>query len=262
MSCEKKPNKAARAAGPSGINQISSKSGYTAGNTAQLSFFAPVGPESDSERRPKRPRKAGKSNGRRVQVSFFERDQAAGESKKATAETLPTQRQIYISRDFTPEELDKLAVQLHLGAAATARHVRELNSGQSRGIGHSDPRPMDWARSDQRHYRFLTEQLRQVRRGKGYIDTSSLKKNELVGLWEFTRFEADRAHRNIDHLVSGLSHLKGPTADYLAAGHKLEARFYSFMADQLETIIPEKARAPANAFWERKDDLELRTKRQ
>jgi hypothetical protein len=119
--------------------------------------------------------------------------------------------------------------------------MRELNSGQSRGIGHSDPRPMDWAQSDQRQYQFLVEQLRRARRGNGYIDTSSLKKNDLVELWEFARFEADRAYRNIDHLTSGLSHLKGPTADYLAGGHKLEARFYSFLADQLEHIIPEEA---------------------
>ena len=246
MSCEKNPNRAARAAGPGGINQAGSKSGYIAGNTAQVSFFARVGRESGSKRRRQRPQKAGKSNGRTAQVSFFERNQAAGEPKRGRPESLPTQRQIYLSRDFTPEELDRLAVQLHLGAAATARHLRELNSGPSRGIGHSDPRPLDWAQSDQRQYRFLTEQLRRARRGNGYIDTSSLKKNDLVGLWEFARFEADRAHRNIDHLTAGLSHLKGPTAVYLAGGHKLEARFYSFLAGQLEHIIPEEALAEEN----------------
>jgi hypothetical protein len=243
VSCEKNPNKAAQVAGQSGINQAGSKSGFTAGNTAQISFFSRSGRKSGARQRRKRPQKASKFNGRRAQVSFFERDQAAGEPKKAPAwtESLPSQRQIFISRDFTPEELNKLAVQLLLGEAATARHMRELNSGQSRGIGHSDPRPMDWAQSDQRQYQFLVEQLRRARRGNGYIDTSSLKKNDLVELWEFARFEADRAHRNIDHLTSGLSHLKGPTADYLAGGHKLEARFYSFLADQLEHIIPEEA---------------------
>jgi hypothetical protein len=243
VSCEKNPNKVARAAGQSGINPAGSKSGFTAGNTTQVSFFSWAGRESGARRRRKRSQKANKSNGRRAQISFFERDQAAGEPKEAPAwaGALPTQRQINISRDFSPEELDKLVVQLHLGEAATARHLRELKSGQSRGIGHSDPRPMDWAQSDQRQYRFLIEQVRRARRGNGAIDTASLKKNDLVELWEFARFEADRAHRNIDHLVSGLSHLKGPTAAYLAGGHQLEARFYSFLADQLEHIIPEEA---------------------
>jgi hypothetical protein len=237
VSCEKNPNKVARAAGQSGINPAGSKSGFTAGNTTQVSFFAQA-------RRPrKRQQKVDKSNGRRAQLSFFERDDTAGEPKKAPAwaGALPTQRQIYISRDFAPEELDKLAVHLLLSEAATARHLRELKSGQSRGIGHSDPRPLDWAQSDQRQYRFLVEQLRRARRGNGYIDTASLKKNDVVELWEFARFEADRAHRNIDHLAAGLSHLKGPTAAYLAGGHQLEARFYSFLADQLEHIIPEEA---------------------
>jgi len=133
-------------------------------------------------------------------------------------------------------------VKLHLGAAATGRHVSELNSGRTRGIGHSDPRPLDWARSDQQQYEFLIDQLRRARRGRGYIDLKSLKKEDLVEMWEFARFEADRAHRNIDHLTSGLSHLKGPTAGYLAAGHRLEARFYSFLAGRLETILPAETR--------------------
>ena len=58
-----------------------------------------------------------------------------------------------------------------------------------------------------------------------------------MDLWEFSRFEADRALRNIDHLQSGLSHLKGPTADYLAERHRLEARFYTFLAGQLEPLV-------------------------
>jgi hypothetical protein len=91
---------------------------------------------------------------------------------------------------------------------------------------------------DQQQYDFLIDQLRRARRGHGYIDTKSLQRNELVELWEFAAFEADRAHRNIDHLTGGLSHLKGATASYLVKGHRLEARFYTFLVGQLETIIP------------------------
>ncbi len=236
MSCEKNANKVARAAGPSGISSAGSKSGFTAGSTAQVSFFAQARP-------PDRPGPAGNPKGRRAQVSFFERARADGNEparEMAAHQTgsLPNRRQISLTRGFTPDELDKLAVQLYLGAAATRRHVHELSSRHSRDIGHGDPRPLDWAQLDQRQYQFLTDQLRRARRGNGYIDTSSLQKKELVQLWEFARFEGDRAHRNIDHLTTGLSHLKGPTADYLAGGHKLEARFYNFLADQLETIIP------------------------
>lgn len=219
MSCDRNSSRATRAAGPSGINQAGSKSGSTVNQTAQLSFFG--------------------RGGREAQVSFFERDQAAGEPQHVLS--LPGQGQIKLSRYFTPVELDKLAVQLHLGETATTRHVRELTNRQTRGIGHSDPRPIDWAQSDQQQYRFLIGQLRRARRGNGYLDTSALKKNERVELWEFARFEADRAQRNIDHLTAGLSHLKGPTADYLVKGHQLEARFYGFLAEQLEQIIPAKA---------------------
>lgn len=246
MSCDTSANKATRAARSSGISPAGSKSGFNAGSTAQVSFFAWTGRKSGSNRPQKRLRKTGQPAGRRVQASFFERAQdsgsvPAGEMVANQAGSLPDRRQIRLSRDFTPEELDRLAVQINLGAAATARHIHELDSGRSRGIGHSDPRPLDWAQLDRQQYQFLADQLRRARRGDGYIDTTSLKKKELVELWEFARFEADRAHRNIDHLTSGLSHLKGPTADYLAGGHKLEARFYSFLADQLETIVPAEA---------------------
>jgi hypothetical protein len=243
VSCQKNSNEAAQAARLSGISQDASRGGYAAASTGQVSFFAPVSGRGGSRKRRKRTKKAGKSNGRGRQVSFFEQNRAHGVPKRSPvpAKALPNQRQIYITRAFTPEELDKVVVKLHLGAAATKRHVSELNGGRSRGIGHSDPRPLDWARSDQQQYDFLIDQLRRARRGHGYIDTRSLKKDELAELWEFARFEADRAHRNIDHLTSGLSHLKGPTAEYLAQGHRLEARFYNFLAEQLETIIPSES---------------------
>lgn len=248
MSCETSANKAVRAARQSGLSPAGSKSGFTAASTAQVSFFALAGSQAEADRPPrsKRSQEAGNPNGRgAAQVSFFRQAQAAArpEEQQAQAGTgkLPNRRQIYLKQEFTTEELDRLAVQLHLSAAATRRHLHELGAGRSRGIGHGDPRPLDWAQLDQQQYGFLTEQLRRARRGDGYIDTGPLKKKELVQLWEFARFEADRAHRNIDHLTSGLSHIKGPAADYLAGGHKLEARFYNFLAGQLETIIPPEA---------------------
>ena len=79
---------------------------------------------------------------------------------------------------------------------------------------------------------------RRAQRGRGHIDISELKRDQVAELWEFARFETDRAHRNIDHLRSGSSHLKGPTARHLTKRYKLEARFYEFLAGQLETIIP------------------------
>ena len=42
------------------------------------------------------------------------------------------------------------------------------------------------------------------------------------------------------HLHSGGSHLKGPTADYLTERHKLAARFYTFVAHQLEPLLTEE----------------------
>jgi len=267
VSCEKNPARAAKAAGQSGVSQANSKSGFLTGDTAQVSFFAEVEREQQTARRR---RKRSRPAGRQAQVSFFKPRPASDGVEKSTGSvskpaparkgpapasdgsekpaepatrSLPTSRQIKLAGTFTPAELDKLAVQLRLGAAATNRQVRTLNSDRSRGIGHSDPRPLDWARSDQKQYRFLTDQLRQARRGGGAIDTAGLKKKDVAALWQFARFEADRAHRNIDHLTAGLSHLKGPTAAYLTAGHKLEARFYTFLADQLESLAPEAVRA-------------------
>ena len=142
-----------------------------------------------------------------------------------------------------------MSVQLRLGAAAVSRQIRELNGSASRGIGHSDPRPLDWARSDRKNTEFLVNQLAEIRRGQGYLDTRTLSKAELVDLWDFARFEADRAMRNIDHLQAGLSHLKGPTAEYLTGRHQLEARFYSFLAGQVEPMIPSEKIEAAKA-WE------------
>ncbi|MEW5956875.1 MAG: hypothetical protein AB1801_04060 [Chloroflexota bacterium] len=241
MSCARNSTQATRAAARSGINPAGSKTGYTAASTAQVSFFGRVGSPDPSGRRGKRTTTATASGGE-TQVPFFGQNQTGEIPTKGTVADLsvPSQRQLYLRRDFSPEELDKLLVKLHLGAAATARHVSELSSGQVRDIGHGDPRPLDWARLDQQQYDFLIDQLRRARRGQGYLDARSLKKKELVELWAFARFEADRTHRNIDHLTAGLSHLKGPTADYLVAGHRLEARFYTFLAEQLETIIPQE----------------------
>ena len=86
-----------------------------------------------------------------------------------------------------------MSVQLRLGAAAVSRQIRELNGSASRGIGHSDPRPLDWARSDRKNTEFLVNQLAEIRRGQEYLDTRTLSKAELVDLWDFARFEADRA---------------------------------------------------------------------
>jgi hypothetical protein len=196
-----------------------------AGGTPQVSFFALYAGGK---------KETSQANGRSRTGS----EEAGGRSEK-----LPTQRQIPLARDFSPKELKKLTTELVLGSAATARHIKELNSGSSRGIDQTDSRPLDWARSDLKQYQFLTDQVRQARRGKGYIDTSSLKKGQLKELWQFSQFEAERALRNIDHLQAGLSHLKGPTADHLVEGHKLRARFYGFLANQLGAAVSEEEKA-------------------
>ncbi len=147
-------------------------------------------------------------------------------------------RQIAITDDFTPDELQALSVQFHYGSAAVARAIKESRSKVNLGIGHSDPRPMDWAKQDQKHFRLLLDQLAQVRyRGQKQIDLSSLSDQDLVDLYEFSQFEAERHHRNIDHLAGKLSHLEGPTAEYMSSRHRLQARFHSYLADQLEPFI-------------------------
>ena len=258
MSCSSSSNLIGRVAGRLGIAWLSSKSGYTSGSTTQVSFFDPQPAAKTTKQRPSkksqaRKTKAGSANG---QISFFDKGQIGANQEqspsKATARqpALPTQRQVKLTQDFSSEELQTLSVQLRLGAAAASRQIRELNGGVSRGIGHSDPRPLDWARSDRKNYEFLVNQVAEARRGRGYLDTKVLNKAELVDLWDFARFEADRAMRNIDHLQSGLSHLKGPTAEYLTQRHRLEARFYSFVAGQVETMIPSEKIEAAKA-WEK-----------
>jgi hypothetical protein len=155
-----------------------------------------------------------------------------------TASALPTQRRVRLGQQFKPQELDKLSVQLRLGLAAATRHVRSLDSGNSRDIGHGDPRPSDWARLDVRQFEILTKQLAKARREDGIMDMSSLKRGELVELWEFSRFEADRALRNIDNLQTPGNGIGGASADYLVQNHKLEARFFTHLANQIEAIFP------------------------
>jgi hypothetical protein len=271
MSCSTGQNKVAQIAAKNGISPTGSKNGYVTGSTSQVATFAssgeqkPAGPKrtakekaaatgkkpsttkkgstanKKSATKPKQKRAVeqsqsaasnpGKTPG--AQASFFETYQAEVQD----SEPLLTQRQIKVSNEFTPDELQTISVQLRLGTAAAARHIRELESGTRRGIGYSDPRLLDWARLDQQNFQFLIDQVAKARRNGGYIDTSSLKQDELFDLWEFSKFEADRAHRNIDHLFSGGSHLKGPTAEYTAKQHKLDARFYTFLADRLEPMI-------------------------
>lgn len=133
---------------------------------------------------------------------------------------------------FSREELARMGTLTLLGSAAVGRQLQLLKAGASRGIGHSDPRPQDWLTQDRQNFRFLSRQL-----SGGGLDASELNEAELVDLWEFARFEADRALRNIDHLQSGWSHLKGETADYMTRDHRLEARFYTWLAQQLEPRI-------------------------
>lgn len=257
MSCSSSSNLIGRVAGRLGISWLGSKSGYTSGSTAQVSFFDPQPAAKTTKKRSSKKSQARKtrSDSANGQISFFADNQVGtSQEQRRPKETtrqppLPTQRQIKLTNDFSVEELQIMSVQLRLGAAAVSRQIRELNGGASRGIGHSDPRPLDWARSDRKNYEFLVNQLDEARRGRGYLDTKALNKAELVDLWGFARFEADRAMRNIDHLQSGLSHLKGPTAAYLTERHRLEARFYSFVAGQVEPMIPPEKIEAAKA-WE------------
>jgi hypothetical protein len=235
VSCSSASSLIGRVASRLGISRDSGKSGYTSGSTAQVSFF-------DPQPAARTIRKSPSNESRNGQVSFFDNNQIVANPERHRPKALvrpselPTQRQIMLTNDFSPEELQTMSVQLRLGAAAVSRQIRELSDGASRGIGHSDPRPLDWARSDRKNYDFLVNQLDEAQRGRGYLDTGTLNKAALADLWDFARFEADRAMRNIDHLQSGWSHLKGPTAEYLTERHRLEARFYTFMARQMEAM--------------------------
>lgn len=173
-------------------------------------------------------KKDGRAPKKTKQRSFF-----------ATADKVKSgPRRIATSDKFTPDELQALSVQLSYGGAAVSRALRETRDGVDLGVSHSDPRPMDWASQDQKHFQFILGQLARVRyRGQKHIDLSALNDDELVDLYEFSQFEAERHHRNIDHLTAKLSHLKGATAEYMVSRHTLQARFHSFMADQIEPFM-------------------------
>ncbi len=170
-----------------------------------------------------------------------------GEGNETTAgaenksrEKLPTQYQIALGNAFSPEEIDRLQTTALLSSVAAKRQLEARRLNAERGHGHSDPRAQDWMTQDLNNFRFVSRQLGQARRNGGKLDASALDEAELLDLWEFSRFEADRALRNVDHLLSGWSHLKGETADYLGGQLRQEARFYSFLAQQLEPrITPE-----------------------
>lgn len=192
-------------------------------------------PDKPSAAKPKKSTAVAKSppqtTKKTKQQSFFA---TAASNKKVR----PAQRQITITNDFSPEELQALSVQLRYGSAAVARAIKESRSKVNLGIGHSDPRPMDWAKQDQKHFQLLLDQLVRVRyRGQKQIDLSSLNDKDLVDLYEFAQFEAERHQRNIDHINGKLSHLGGPTAEYMVSRHKLQARFQAYLADNLEPFI-------------------------
>ncbi len=152
--------------------------------------------------------------------------------------TKPIDRKVTVADKFTSDELSALFVQFHYGAAAVNRAIKENQQRVELGIGHSDPRPMDWARQDQKHFHFLIDQLSAVRtKGQKQLDLSSLADNDVVDLYEFNQFEAERHHRNIDHLTGKLSHLNGSSAEYMTRRHTLQANFHSYLADQIEPFI-------------------------
>ncbi len=220
------------AARKSGVSATAGKSGFTAGSTNQVGFFALQ--QKISARMKQKPSPEKKAR----KTTVVKSQKTALKSNRP----LPAQGKINLSDQFTEEELQRLSVQVRLGEAATARHIRELTGGVPRGLGHRDPRPLDWAYLDQTQYRFLAGQLH----GDGKLDLTGLKPNQVVELWRFARFEADRAHRNIDHLAApgnptrpvGSQAADSPTADYLTAGHKLEARFYTLLAGEIEARVP------------------------
>ncbi|MFC1975326.1 hypothetical protein ACFLXQ_02885 [Chloroflexota bacterium] len=260
MSCETISTAVAtRAAPKNGLSRTGSKNGFIAGSTPQVSFFViaengqtqldkttstangkAVSQPAAGTRRTKVGKQTVRRRGRR-KATKSDRPGTNGKSSALEAkvtEAVPTQRRASLGQAFSPDELSKLSVQLRFGLAAANRHVRTLGRGGSRDIGHGDPRPSDWARLDVKQFEFLTNQLAIARRGDGVIDLASLKRGELVDLWEFLRFEADRALRNIDHLQTPGGPIRGETADYLAQNHKLEARFFTHLANQIETLFP------------------------
>ncbi len=233
MSCQVNQKKIGRgAAKKSGIPRNGSQNAFLAGNGgtdngAQLSFFASTGEPGQQTDGP-----AAKN--------------AASPKKDAPpASSAPKQWEIEPGLAFTPPELQKIWIELALGGAAAKRWLRQLNSGLDMSPERRDPRPADWTRLDRDQFLFLDRQMTEVRRGRGTIDVSLLKRSELKELWEFARFEADRAHRNIDHLSTPGGPFGGPaspTSQYLVENHKLMARFFSFLAGQIEPVLEQKSR--------------------
>lgn len=239
MSCRASSERVQGAARKSGVSADAGQGAFAAGSSHQVGFFAL---QQKISARATATKKEPTRKKRRAEAMTVKEQKTA----RQNSGSLPNQGQIKVAGHFSDEELQRLSLHLRLGAAALARHIRELNSGIPRGLGHRDPRPLDWAALDQEQYRFLIEQVSEARRGRGYLDMSGLKREQLVELWRFARFEADRAQRNIDHLAvpgnpvrpAGSQETGSPTADYLTAGHKLEARFYTFLAGQIEIMVP------------------------
>ena len=207
MSCQTGAATVAQSAGKNGISRPASKTAYTAGAST-------------------------------VARGTLRKKSQAAVDEKLSDRTAPTQRQIKVKGAFSDKQLERLYIQISLGEAGTRRHVQMTGRGYKRGRLHQDPRPLDWARLDLAQYEFLTEQLRAARRSEGYIDTGGLSKTELSDLWQFLNFETDRAHRQIDHLNIPGWPVGPPASNYLIGKHKLEARFYSYLASQIERQMP------------------------
>ena len=271
MACETKQRRVEQnAANKSGLAALSNKAASVAGSTGRAVsglVGRVVKPLRRGEKKAKAEAKAKKKNKVRAKVEKNKADNKSNTAQKKkrtrTKEKtdLPTLKnqasffsmqpaveqikvdiykprpRIDLSKAFKAEELQQISVQLALGGAATDRHLREVAGGTKRGIGYSDPRAGDWIEADRANYRFLSERVNLARRQNGIIETKALTDAELVDLYEFSQYEADRAQRSIDHLLSGWSHLKGPTAEYLTEQHRLNGRFYSFIAAQLEPHI-------------------------
>jgi hypothetical protein len=260
LSCTNNQQAVEKAAVAAAISATASKNGYIAGVTpaagVPLSPAPAVRPKGKRKQPNSSPRKRRRvKKAKRAGKTMTRKESPAGDKSKKKDEPAPKKtkqrpffatvdkvksgpRRIAMKDKFTPDELQALSVQLSYGGAAVSRALKETQNGVDLGVGHSDPRPMDWARQDQKHFQFILGQLARVRyRGQKHIDLSALNDDELVDLYEFSQFEAERHHRNIDHLTAGLSHLKGATAEYMVSRHTLQVRFHSFMADQIEPFI-------------------------
>jgi hypothetical protein len=254
MSCEKNSARAGQTATQNGISKNGARSSFVAGSTPQASYFVAAKPAAKKEKVSRKKRPPGRASGKKkafskkgqvAQKLFFElvrqqKTAVPGEKKedKKEGKPLPTQRHINVVKDFTPAELQTISIQLRLGTADSSRRLREAGFGISRGIGHGDPRPLDWVESDRKNFQFLVAQLTEARRGRGTLDLAGLNKGEVIDLWEFCRFEADRARRNMDRLGVPGGSIGGPTAAYLMGNHQVEARFFSHVAAHIEKMVP------------------------